>query len=181
MRSVDCLLINKVMGRGSSWSSLDLETLESADKHDCRGAQDAPFAGGRWSSARLSSWVRSENFSRILAKTVSNRFTLSRTFSHFAEEMLARLALGSGRRISSTLLASATRKSSELTLRLQVAVFTRLIGEKWGDVTKRPTLFGIHLAKRGVSRSYVGPFSSHFSYRQADDYVFGQGFAQRLR
>ena len=43
-------------------------------------------------------------------KMVSNRFTLSRTFSHFAEEMLARLALGSGRRISSTSLASVKRK-----------------------------------------------------------------------
>ena len=31
--------------------------------------------------------------------------------------------------------ASAMRKSSELTLRLQVAVFTRFIGEKWRDVT----------------------------------------------
>ena len=29
MRSVDSMLINKTMGRGSSWSSLDLETLES--------------------------------------------------------------------------------------------------------------------------------------------------------
>ena len=29
MRSVDSLLVNKRMGRGSSWSSLDLETLES--------------------------------------------------------------------------------------------------------------------------------------------------------
>ena len=30
MRPIESLLINKRMGRGSSWSSLDLETLESA-------------------------------------------------------------------------------------------------------------------------------------------------------
>ena len=29
MRSIESLLVNKVMGRGNSWSSLDLETLES--------------------------------------------------------------------------------------------------------------------------------------------------------
>ena len=29
MRSIESLLVNKGMGRGSSWSSLDLETLES--------------------------------------------------------------------------------------------------------------------------------------------------------
>ena len=29
MRPVESLLVNKGMGRGSSWSSLDLETLES--------------------------------------------------------------------------------------------------------------------------------------------------------
>ena len=96
---LNLLLVNKGTGRGSSLSSLDLETLESADQHDCRGAQDAPLAGERWSSVRLSSWVTSENSSRISVKMVSNRFTLSRTFSRFAEEMLARLALGSGRHL----------------------------------------------------------------------------------
>ena len=29
MRSIESLLVNNGMGRGSSWSSLDLETLES--------------------------------------------------------------------------------------------------------------------------------------------------------
>ena len=29
MRSIESVLVNKGMGRGSSWSSLDLETLES--------------------------------------------------------------------------------------------------------------------------------------------------------
>ena len=151
MRLVESLLVSKGMGRGSSWSSLDLETLESADQHDCRGAQDAPLAGGRWSSVRLSSWVRSENSARMSVNILSNRFTLSRTFSRFAEEMLARLALGSGRRISSTSLASATRKSSELTLWLQVAVFTHFIGRKQGrrnNATPLVPVFGIHHAKR---------------------------------
>ena len=37
MRSVDSLLVNKEMGRGSSWSSLDLETLES-DVSSCKSA-----------------------------------------------------------------------------------------------------------------------------------------------
>ena len=147
MRPIESLLVNKGMGRGSPWSSLDLETLESADQHDCRGAQDAPFAGGRRSSVRLSSWVRSENSSRISVKMVSHRFTLSRTFSRFAEEMLARLALGSRRRISSTSFASATRKSSELTLWLQVAVFTHFIGEKWDDLTTRSSFSGYTMRK----------------------------------
>ena len=149
MRPIESLLVNKGMGRGSSWLSLDLETLESADQHDCRGAQNAPLAGGRWSSVRLSSSVRSENFSRISVKMVSNCFTLSRTFNRFAEVMLARLALGSGRRISSTSLASATRKSSELTLWLQVAVFTHFIREQWGDVTTRPSPFSRYTMQKG--------------------------------
>ena len=89
-------------------------------------------------------------------------FTLSRTFSRFAEEMLARLALGSGRRISSTSLASATRKSSELTLWLQVAVFTHL-SWKTGRRDNATLLFFIHHAKRMGWRCYVGPFLSHFS------------------
>ena len=93
---------------------------------------------------------------------VSNRFTLSRPFSRFEEEMLARLALGSGRRISSTSLASARRKSSELTLWLQVAVFTHLSGENRSDVTTRHTFSGYTMQK-GVSPCYVGPFLSHFS------------------
>ena len=44
------------------------------------------------------------------------------------------------------------RKSSELTLRLQVAVFTRFFfGEKWGDVTTRPPFSGYTMRKGGVA------------------------------
>ena len=93
--------------------------------------------------------MRSENSSRISVKMVSNRFTLSRIFNRFAEEMLASLALGSGRRISSTSLASATRKSSELTLWLQVAVFTRFIGEKVGRRNNATSPFSGYTMRKG--------------------------------
>ena len=44
--------------------------------------------------------------------------------------------------------ASAMRKSLELTLPFQVIVFEHFIGENRADVTTRPSLFGIHHAKR---------------------------------
>ena len=130
-----------------------------------------------------------EEHGRISVTIVSNRFTLSRTSSQkalrclllrllvirtvhnledrhirdrrkFAEEMLARLALASGRRISRKIatsrrliwpsFASAMRKSSEFTLRLQVAVFTHFI--KQGRRNNATHLFGIHHAKRGGVR-----------------------------
>ena len=120
-------------------------------------------------------------------KIVSNRFTLSRTSSRkairllrlrplvirtvphlqdrhtrdrrkFAEEMLARLALGSGRRISRKISTSrrldldvicfSDEKIFRVDAAAQVAVFTRFIGEKWSDATTRPLLFGLHHAKR---------------------------------
>ena len=90
---------------------------------------------------------------------LSNRFTLSRTFSRFAEEMLARLALGSGKRISSTSLASAMRKSSELTLRHPGRSFHTFY---WGKVWRRynATLpFRDTPCEKEGSRCYVGSTS----------------------
>ena len=158
MRPIESLLVNKGMGRGSSWSSLDLETLESdvsSGKSAGSIAKDrgwlsssvrqrvaaikrgdlAPrFVGGspRRFTPELLDEIREfieEEHGRPSVKIVSNRFTLSRTSSRkairclrmrplvirivphlqdrhirdrrkFAEEMLARLALGSGRRVS---------------------------------------------------------------------------------
>ena len=158
MRPIEFLLVNKGMGRGSSWSSLDLETLESdvssgksassiaKDRGwpSCsvrqraaalkRGDPSPRYVGGspRRLTPELLDEIREfieEEHARISLKIVSNRFTLSRTSSRkairllrlrplvirtvphlqdrhirdrrkFAEEMLARLALGSGRRIS---------------------------------------------------------------------------------
>ena len=54
------------------------------------------------------------------------------------------------------------RKSSELTLWLQVAVFTHFIGEKWAGVTTRPP-FRDTPCEKGWSHCYVGPLLSHFS------------------
>ena len=145
------------MGRGSSWSSLDLKTLESAVSSGKSAGSIAKDRG--WPSSivrhRVAALKRGdpaqhhvggsprltpelldeirefidEEHERISVKIVSNRFTLSRTSSRkairllrlrplvirtvphlqdrhirdrrkFAEEMLARFALGSGRRVS---------------------------------------------------------------------------------
>ena len=158
MRPIEFLLVNKGMGRGSSWSSLDLETLDSDESSGKSAGSIAKGSGWPSSSVRqrvaaikrgdpspryvggverrltleLLDEIRElieEEHGRISVKIVSNRFTLSRTSSRkairlfrlrpvvirtvphlqdrhirdrrkFAEEMLARLALGSGRRIS---------------------------------------------------------------------------------
>ena len=155
------------MGRGSSWSSLDLETLESDVSSDKSAGSIAKDRGWPSSSVRQSvaaikrgdPWRRhvcgsprrltpelldeirefiEEERGRISVKIVSNRFTLSRTSSRkairllcvrplvirtvlhlqdrhirdrrkFAEEMLARLVLGSGRRISRKISTSRRR------------------------------------------------------------------------
>ena len=148
MRSIESLLVNKGMGRGSSWSSLDLETLESDVSSGKsagsiaikRGDPSPRYVGG--SSRRLTPELLDEirefieeEHGRISVKIVSIRFTLSRTCSRkatrclrlrplvirtvlhledrhirdrrkFAEGMLARLALASGRRISRKISSS---------------------------------------------------------------------------
>ena len=130
------------MGRGSSCSSLDLETLESDVSSGKSAGSIAEDRGWPSSSVRqrvaaikrgdtpeLLDEIREfieEEHGRIAVKIVSNRITLSRTSSRkairclrlrplvihtvphlqdrhirdrrkFAEELLARLALGSGR------------------------------------------------------------------------------------
>ena len=55
MRSIESLLVNKGLGRGSSWSSLDLETLES-DVSSGRSA--GAIAKGRgWTSSSVRQLV----------------------------------------------------------------------------------------------------------------------------
>ena len=117
MRSVDSLLIHKEMGRGSSWSSLDLETLESdvssgksagAIAKDCRWSSSsvrqrvaaikrgdpAPrYVGGveRRLTPELLNEIREfveEECGRISVKSVSNRFLLSRSSSRRTIRML---------------------------------------------------------------------------------------------
>ena len=151
MRPIESLLVNKGMGRGSSCSSLDLDTLESAGAIAKdrgwpsssvrqrvaaikRGDPSPRCVGGspRRLTPELLDEIREfieEEHGRISVKIVSNRFTLSRTCSRkairclrlrqlvtrtvphlqdrhirdhrkFAQEMLAKLALPSGRRIS---------------------------------------------------------------------------------
>ena len=158
MRPIESLLVNKGIGRGSSWSPLDLETLESDVSSGKsagsiakdrgwpsssvrqrvavikRGDPSPRYVGGRPRrlTPELLDEIREfieEEDGRISAKSVSNRFTLSRTCSRnsirclrwrplvirtvlhledrhirdrrkFVEETLARLALASGRRIS---------------------------------------------------------------------------------
>ena len=149
MRSIESLLVNKGMGRGSSWSSLDFETLISdAIAKDRgwpsssvrqrvaaikRGDPSPRYVGGveRRLTPELLDEIREfieVEHERMSVRTVAIRFTLSRTCSRkairclrlrplvirtvphledrhirdprkFAEEMLARLALASGRRI----------------------------------------------------------------------------------
>ena len=156
---LNLFLVNKGMVRGSSWSSLDLETLEKSDVSSGKSAGSIAKDRG-WPSSSVRQRVAAikrgdpsprcvggsprrltpelldeipefieEEHGRISVKIVSNRSTLSRTSSRkairllrlrplvirtvrhlqdrhirdrrkFAEEMLARLALGSGRRIS---------------------------------------------------------------------------------
>ena len=117
MRLIESLLVNKGMGRGSSWSSLDLETLESdvssgksagAIAKDRgwpsssvrqrvaamkRGDPSPRYVGGsRWRlTPELLDEIREfieEEHGRISAKNVSNRFTLSRTSSRKAIRLL---------------------------------------------------------------------------------------------
>ena len=52
MRSVESLLVNKGMDRGSSWSSLDLETLESEVSSSKSAGAIAKVRGWRSSSVR---------------------------------------------------------------------------------------------------------------------------------
>ena len=93
-------------------------------------------------------------------KMVSNRFTLSRTFSHFAEEMLARLALGSGRRISSTSLASGKRNIFRIDAVARGRSFHTFYKGKEGRRNNATRLlFGIHHAKREECRVVA---SAHF-------------------
>ena len=75
------------------------------------------------------------------------------------------MALASGRCISSTSLASATRKSSELTLWLQVAVFTNIFRENRGRRNNATLRFGDTPCKKGrvalLRRSLF--WATHFS------------------
>ena len=206
------------MGRGSSWSSLDLETLESAVSSGKSAGSIAKDRGWPSSSARprvaaikrgdpspryvggsprrltplLLDEIREiteEEHGRISVKIVSNRFTLSRTSSKkairllrlrplvirtvphlqdrhirdrpkFAEEMLATLALGSGRRISRKISTSRRLDldvicfSDEKIFRVDAAApgrsfhtFYRRKVERRNNATL--SFFGIHHAKRG--------------------------------
>ena len=108
MRPVESLLVNKGMGRGSSWSSLDLETLESDVSSGKSAGTIAKDRGWPSSSVRqrvaaikrgdpsphyvggtpeLLDEIREfieEVHGRISEKIVSNRFTLCRTSSRKA-------------------------------------------------------------------------------------------------
>ena len=208
MRSTESLLVNKGMGRGSSWSSLDVETLESDVSSGKSAGAIAKDRGWPSSSVRQSvaaikrgdppprhvggcprrltpellDEIREEEHGRISLKIVSNRFTLSRTCSRkairllrlrplvirtvphlqdrhirdrrkFAEEMLARLALPSGKRISRKI-------SSSRRLNLDVTCFSdHILLVKVCRRDKATSLFGIHHAKK-VGRIVT---SVHFS------------------
>ena len=103
MRPIESLLVNKGMGRGNSWSSLDLETLESDVSSGKsagsiakdrgwpikRGDPSPRYVGGspRRLTPELLDEIREfieEEHWRISVKIVSNRFTLSRTSSRKA-------------------------------------------------------------------------------------------------
>ena len=216
MRPIESLLVNKGMGRGSSWSSLDLETLESDVSSGKsagsiakdrgwpsssvrqrvaaikRGDPSPRYVGGspRRLTPELLDEIREfieEEHGRISVKIVSNRFTLSRTSSRkairllrlrplvirtvphlqdrhirdrrkFAEEMLARLALGSGRRISRKISTSRRLDldvicfSDEKIFRVDAAApgrsFHTFYRKKWRRRNNATSLFGIHHAKR---------------------------------
>ena len=113
MRSIESLLVNKGMFRGSSWSSLDLETLESDVSSGKSAGAIAKDRGWPSSSVRqlvaaikrrdpspryvggverpltpelldeIREFIEEEHV-RISLKIVSNRFTLSRTCSRMA-------------------------------------------------------------------------------------------------
>ena len=220
MRPIESLLVNKGMGRGSPWSSMDLETLESDVSSGKsagsiakdrgwpsssvrqrvaafkRGDPSPRYVGGveRRLTPELSDEIREfieEEHGRISVKIASNRLTLSRTSSRkairllrlrplvirtvphlqdrhirdrrkFAEEMLARLALASGRRISKKISSSRRMDldvicfSDEKIFRVDAAppgrsVFTRFIGRKWGRRNNATPFFGIHHTFRDTS------------------------------
>ena len=127
-----------------------------------------------------------EEHGRISLKIVSNRFTLSRTCSRkairllrlrplvirtvphlqdrhirdrrkFAEEMLARLALGSGRRISRKISTSRRLDLDVICFRDEKIFrsdavapgrsFHTFYREEWGDVTTRPSFSGYTMRK----------------------------------
>ena len=233
MRFIESLSVKKGMGRGSSWSSLDLETLESdvsSGKSACsiakdrgwpsssvfrqrvaaikRGDPSPRYVGGspRRLTPELLDEIREfieEEHGRISVKIVSNRFTLSctssrkairllrlrplviRTVPHlqdrhirdrrkFAEEMLARLALGSGRRISRKISTSrrldldVIRFSDEKIFRVDAAAPGRSFHTFYrGKVGRRnnatPSPFRDTPCEKGGSRCYVAPLLSHFS------------------
>ena len=230
MRPIESLLVNTGTGGGSSWSSLDLETLESDVSSGKSAGSIAKDRGWPSSSVRqrvaaikrgdpspryvggsprrltpgLLDGIREfiEEHGRISVKIVSNRFTLSRTSSRkairllrlrplvirtvphlqdrhirdrrkFAEEMLARLALGSGRRISRKISTSRRLDldvicfSDEKIFRVDAAAPGRSFYTFYrGKVERRnnatPPFRGTPCEKEG-SRCYVAPFLSHFS------------------
>ena len=123
MRPAKSLLVNKGVGRGSSWSSLDLETLESdvssgtsagAIAKDCgwpsssirqrvaaikRGDPSPRYVGGverRLTPELLNEILEliEEEHGRISVKIMSNRFTLSRTSSRKAIRLVALASVG---------------------------------------------------------------------------------------
>ena len=113
MRPIESLLVNKGMGRGSSWSSLDLETLESDVSSGKSAGSIAKDSGWPSSSVRqrvaaikrgdpspryvggsprrltlelldeIREFIKEEH-GRISVKIVSHRFTLTRTCSRKA-------------------------------------------------------------------------------------------------
>ena len=217
MRPIESLLVNKRMGRGSSWSSLDLETLESDVSSGKsagsiakdrgwpsssvrqrvaaikRGDPSPRYVGG--SPRRLTPLfldeirqITEEEHGRISVNIVSNRFTLSRTSSRkatrllrlrplvirtvphlqdfhirdrrkFAEEMLATLALGSGRRVSRKISTSRRLDldvicfSDEKIFKVDAAApgrsFHTFYGRKRDDVTTRPSPLSGYTMRKG--------------------------------
>ena len=93
----------------------------------------------------------------------------------FAEEMLGRLALASGRRISRKISSSprlnlnvicfSDEKIFRVDALLHVAVFTHFLGEKWADVTTRPPFSRYTMRKGRRSHCYVGQLLSDTSLR----------------
>ena len=251
MRPIESLLVNKGMGRGSSWSSLDLEISESdvssgksagsiardrgwpssSVRQRCNliqaycfrfylrlvtvffsGTMVDPsprYVGGspRRLTPELLDEIREfieEEHGRISVKIVSNRFTLSHTSSRkairllrlrplvirtvphlqdrhirdrrkFAEEMLARLALGSGWRISRKISTSRRLDldvicvSDEKIFRVDAAapgrsVYTFYRGKVGRRTNATPPFFGIYHAKRRgrvVTSAHLSHASRH--------------------
>ena len=111
MPSVESSSVNKGMGRGSSWSSLDLESLES---HVSSGQVGGCHRQGRWGSSEeiqlhamsavLTSVRRQssqnemhefieEEHGRVSVKLETSRFTLCRTSSRKALRYLRPLVI----------------------------------------------------------------------------------------